>query len=152
MTARGGPPHQCVGRQHILFILAAACSTGLLSSYLASCLLLPMSLVAFADLRSSHVHGITHPGKGQRGGRRALSSGNLRYTGLRYRCLLPTTDLSCFPDPFRRLIHSCQDDFVSRDRGRTRQRNDESFESRATFFSSWLRCRRLDVPGLLLTL
>jgi hypothetical protein len=93
-----------------------------------------MSFAILTDIRSGDILGVTHPGKGQRRGGCAVTSGNVRHTGLRYRCLLPASDLSCFPDSFRSLV------------------NDESFEARAAFFSSWLHRRGLDIPGLLPTL
>jgi hypothetical protein len=59
-----------------------------------------MSFAFLTDIRLDVLPGIPHPGKGQRRSGRVVKDGDSRYTGLRYRSILPTTDVSCFLPTF----------------------------------------------------
>jgi hypothetical protein len=67
-----------------------------------------------------------------------LSPGKIPESRLRYRAVLPTADLSAFPDSLRTIINNCHAHFLAEDRGHIRAANDQSHDSRATHFAQWL--------------
>jgi hypothetical protein len=107
------------------------------------------SALVLPDIPSRKRHRPAHTGTAQRRGGCSLPPRKVPDAGLRYPSLLPAADLSDFPDTIRSLIVDSQSGFVDRDRGRTRQRNDSTFASRAEFFGSWLHRNGLDFSRIL---
>ena len=68
---------------------------------------------------------------------RSFESGRLPLSNLRYRSLLPSSDLAALPDTIRPLIHTSQIDFIQRDRGHIRRGSDKFLDSRVQAFRSW---------------
>ena len=65
--------------------------------------------------------------------------------GIRYRAGFPDiTELSNLPDSARSAILDCQNYQIGRDRGRTRERNDKTVDTRANHFAQWLSEHSLD--------
>jgi hypothetical protein len=62
--------------------------------------------------------------------------------------MLPAPDLSNLPAPARALIHNSNVAFVTADRGHVRRRNDETLESRAHHFATWLETAGFTVDNL----
>lgn len=78
-----------------------------------------MPFASLSDIKCCGIPGVPYPRETEQQGRRAVPMGELRNSGLRYQCLLPSVDLSCFPTTFQSIILDSQSGFIGKDRGRT---------------------------------
>ena len=102
-----------------------------------SCLFFAVLSSVFSDSRNSEYRGQALAWTGQYHSGRSFETGRLPLSNLRYRSLLPSSDLAALPDTIRPLIHTSQIDFIQRDRGHIRRGSDKFLDSRVQAFRSW---------------